>query len=680
MTSALASRTAPFAAAVARRRHERAALGRRALDELTFEELGAEIARLLCDELDIGACRVWRRFGGVELMAEAGANLPEVTAPPRPGRANGRMELPDGVVFDVSAAGESIAAIALHSDPRPEPSALDVQLIEDLGQLLVSSIHHHRSRDRAARAERRYRDLVERLPVVSYRAEYGVEGEWLYVSPQVEQLLGYTPEEWLADRNLWWSRVHPDDRARVKAHEERCARTLVPLAIEYRMLARDGSVVWIRDEGALGRPVDGGAVQVEGVLTDVTERRRAEEELRHRAEHDELTGLANRRRFADELHRRRAREDPAGAVVIVDVDDLKYVNDSLGHAAGDSLLRAVASSLRSALEPGDFLARFGGDEFTVILEASAELEIRHRVASLLRAVRRRHSRTPARASAGAVPFDATTESTDEELLVAADIALHEAKERGGDRYQMFEGSGVERLAWVGHVRSAIDEDRLSLYAQPIVDLQTGRPAGREALVRMVEPDGSVLSASAFLPTAERFGLIHEIDRWVVERAIELATDGDPVTINLSARSISDPELTTWIGTVLERTGVDPDNVVFELTETAAATAGAELREFGLRVERLGCALAIDDFGTGFGSLTYLKHLPIRFLKIDMEFVGGISESAADGAIVESIVTIADSLGMRTIGEGVEDAATLERLRALGVDFAQGDHLGRPARI
>ena len=289
--------------------------------------------------------------------------------------------------------------------------------------------------------------------------------------------------------------------------------------------------------------------------------------------------------------------------------------------------------------------------------------MRRRLAALLRAVRGRESRLAARASAGAVIFGTETAATDEDLIVAADIALHEAKERGGDRYEIFTGAGSERLAWVGRLREAIDNDRLCLYEQPIFDLRNDdERVGSELLVRMLEPDGSVLPPAAFLPTAERFGLIREIDRWVIDRAVAVAARGRPVTINLSARSISDPGLSDHIGEALDGAGADPAQVVFELTETAAATASEDLHEFGARIKELGCALAIDDFGTGFGSLTYLKHLPVRYLKIDMEFVRGITESAADRAIVQSIVTIADSLGMRTIGEGVEDQATLDGLR------------------
>jgi EAL domain-containing protein (putative c-di-GMP-specific phosphodiesterase class I) len=277
-------------------------------------------------------------------------------------------------------------------------------------------------------------------------------------------------------------------------------------------------------------------------------------------------------------------------------------------------------------------------------------------------------------------FEHDAGSTDEQLMIAADIALHEAKERGGDRYEIFEGRGPERLAWVGQVRDAIDEDRLCLHAQPIFDLLSGERMGCEVLVRMFEGDGSVVPPGAFLPTAERFGLISEIDGWVVEHGIELAARGEVVTINVSARSIPDPTLIPRIRTALAATGADPGQVVFELTETAMATASEDLRAFGTEIERIGCALAIDDFGTGFGSLTYLKHLPVRYLKVDTEFVRGLVNSQSDQAIVRAIVTIAASLGMRTVAEGVEDQQTADRLVDLGVDYAQGFHLGRPHPI
>ena len=630
------------------------------------EAVGASLAELIIPPPE----RVEHRSRIARMFADPGSSMLGRRYERRVTRANGE-------VFHVE--------LTVTRAEGPEP--ILVACLRDITERLAKEDVEERERrerqallERLEQAEARYRELIERLPVVSYLAEYGPDGRWLYVSPQVERLLGFSAEEWLDNEGLWWSRVHPDDRERVAEEEESCARTLEPLSVEYRMIAKDGRVVWIRDEGAMGRPVDGGAVQVEGVLTDVSERRRAEDKLRHRAYHDDLTDLPNRRFFEDHLRARRHEPGFAGAVAIIDVDDLKYVNDSLGHAAGDALLRTVASSLESTLRSDEFLARFGGDEFTLLLPTADPDEIRERLGEFVQAVRVRRSPTPARVSVGAAPFEPDAESTDEDLIVAADMALHEAKERGGDRFLVSAGRARDRLAWVGNVRAAIDDDRLLLHGQPIYDLATGELLASELLVRMTDRDGTVLAPAAFLPTAERFGLITEIDCWVAERAAELAADGRAVMINLSARSISDPGFTERFGAALERTGADPARIVFEITETAAATASENLQRFGARVERLGCALAIDDFGTGFGSLTYLKHMPIRYLKIDMEFVQGLGESAADRAIVTSITTIAKSLAMRTIAEGVEDAATLDRLREIGVDYVQGYHLGRPGAI
>ncbi|MGH2744399.1 MAG: EAL domain-containing protein, partial [Thermoleophilaceae bacterium] len=267
-----------------------------------------------------------------------------------------------------------------------------------------------------------------------------------------------------------------------------------------------------------------------------------------------------------------------------------------------------------------------------------------------------------------------------DALVAADIALYEAKEGGRDRVAAFTGQQGQRLTWVGRVRRAIEEERLVLHSQPILELATGDVVGEELLVRMVDETGEIVPPAAFLPTAERFGLIRDIDRWVVSRALELTAAGRRVSVNLSARSVADPELTSRVEQGLEREGADPARLTFEITETAAAADMEEVRAFADRVQRLGCGLALDDFGTGFGSFIYLKHLPIRELKIDMEFVRHIADSPADRRLVQSIVMIAEALGVRTVAEGVEDAATLDLLRRYGVDLAQGWHLGAPAPV
>jgi diguanylate cyclase (GGDEF)-like protein/PAS domain S-box-containing protein len=581
--------------------------------------------------------------------------------------------------------GRRLELEAVRADGSRFPVELAITRLDRNPPLFVGYLRDITQRRSSAHAieeaERRYRTLVERLPVVTYSAELGPSGRWTYVSPQIEHMTGFTAEEWMADPELWFRRLHPSDRDEVTRAEALVEREGGRLDIEYRLLARNGDIVWVRDEATSTPGRDGASGLVEGVLVDITEQRRAAEGLRYHAEHDVLTGLVNRRRFEEELE--RCGGDPkgsGGAVVIVDVDHFKFVNDSLGHEAGDAVLRGVASSLRERVGARGLPARLGGDESAVLLPGAGEQEARDLALSLLHAVRSRETRVPVTASAGISVFDAGPTHDPGDALVAADIALYEAKEGGRDRVATFTGQQGQRLTWVGRVRRAIEAERLVLHCQPIVNLATGETVGEELLVRMLDENGELVMPSAFLPTAERFGLIRDIDRWVVSRALELIAAGRRVSVNLSARSVSDPELTSRVEQALRRAGGDPGLLVFEITETAAAADMEDVRAFAERVQRLGCGLALDDFGTGFGSFIYLKHLPVTELKIDMEFVRHVSHSRADRRLVESIVMIAQALGVRTVAEGVEDEATLTLLRKYGVDFAQGWHLGAPAPV
>ncbi len=692
----------------AERRDALLALGTRALEGESLESLLEGATELAVRELGLDYCEFWETLPSGEFLLQAGCGWPEsalqklrlpgheglepgfTLAAPGPVLVDDFGEdrrfspagflVEQGIVSGISVTipgpGRPYGTIGGHSERKGAFDEADAGFLESLAHVLGAAIARRKVERRIEGAEQRYRTLVERLPVVTYVAEYGEEGRWTFVSPQIEELLGYTPAEWMADPRLWLEHIHPDDREAVLAREEECNAEDRPFSMEYRMLARSGQMVWVRDEASRATTHDG-EDRIEGLLSDITEERRVAEELRYRADHDELTGLLNRRRFEEEIDRHLAG---GGAVLIVDLDHLKLVNDSLGHATGDGVLQSTATALRATVRQQDTLARIGGDEFAVLLPGATADGARALASRLLEAIRSRDGRYGTTGSAGVAVFEPHGTATADDLLVAADIALYEAKEAGRDRVVLFSGREGERLAWVGRVREAIEEGGLVLHGQPIVDLRTGETVGHELLVRMLGRDGEIVPPSRFLPTAERFGLVGRIDRWVVTRALELVEQGRQVSVNLSALSLGDQSLTTLIGERLAESGADPAHLVLEITETAIAADMADVRAFAERVELLGCGLALDDFGTGFGSLSYIKNLHARYLKIDMDFVRELPTSVTDRRIVRAIVGMAQGLGMRTVAEGVEDARTLEVLKLYGVDYAQGYHLGRPAPL
>jgi diguanylate cyclase (GGDEF)-like protein len=434
-------------------------------------------------------------------------------------------------------------------------------------------------------------------------------------------------------------------------------------------------------------------------MQDVTERRSHEAELRHLADHDPLTGLLNRRSFERELERHVAlveRYGSRGAALVLDLDHFKTINDTLGHGVGDELIVRVARALRARLRDSDVLARLGGDEFAVLLPEGGREEAVQVARDVLEAVRGQavlassgHARR-ASASIGIALFAPGGPMSGEAVLVEADLAMYEAKEDGRDRYAVAEGGGAQalgaRISWADLIRDALEEDRFVLLAQPIVDVATGRIGQYELLLRMVDPSGELIAPGVFLPVAERFDLIGELDRWVVRRALamlaEVRAAGHDITVevNLSGRSTGDPELLALIEREVVATGVDPSRLIFEITETTAVANIPAAQEFASRLAELGCRFALDDFGAGFGSFYYLKHLPFDYLKIDGEFVRHCATDATDQLVIQAVVDIARGLGKRTIAEQAGDEATLALLRDLGVDQAQGYFLGRPATL
>jgi len=432
-------------------------------------------------------------------------------------------------------------------------------------------------------------------------------------------------------------------------------------------------------------------------LRRAAEREKLEEQLRHRAFYDSLTGLPNRALFLDRLSHALTRGERQGidvAVLFVDLDRFKVVNDSLGHTAGDELLVQVAERLRGCLRDSDTIARLGGDEFTVLLESPAVLaNATHAAQRILAALRApfiiEGQETYASASIGIAGGPASRNAR-RDLLREADIALYRAKSAGRARFAVVEpGTSAQQGRYL-HLESdlhrAIERSELQLYYQPIFDLHTGTIRGLEALLRWQHPEQGMISPGEFVPLAEETGLILPIGRWVLERAcdqlrewreLRLADKDLFVSVNLSARQLQDPTLIEDVQNVLLSSAVPAQLVQLEITESIMMHDPEAMVGRLNALKALGIKLAVDDFGTGYSSLAYLKRFPIDVLKIDRAFVSGLNERGQDSAIVQTVVGLARALGLRTTAEGIEDRSQWDRLEQLGCDSGQGFIYSRP---
>jgi diguanylate cyclase (GGDEF)-like protein len=446
-------------------------------------------------------------------------------------------------------------------------------------------------------------------------------------------------------------------------------------------------------EAVLAKLEPGDRSVVEGAMRRAE---RTEAELRHLADHDPLTGLLNRRRFRAELDQYVSFSDRyggRGAVMVIDIDGLKRVNDRLGHQAGDTLIRRVAEILRTRVRATDIVARLGGDEFAVLMPQTDSAgamqlgeDLRAEVAVGFPFAAEAEAAT---ISVGIAMFGTPRGVGAEVVLASADEAMYAAKEAGGDQIIIFHAPGenggrVRRTQTISaRIRDALTQDRLSLATQPIRSLASGGIERYELLLRMTDEQGEMLPAAAFIGVAERSGMVQELDRWVVSRALEMMGEreraGAPVSlhINISGASMTDLSVLEFIERRLDEGEADPSRCTFEITQSSGVEDFEAAAGFADRLTEFGCELAIDDYGAGFSPFNYLKRFPFDVIKIDGSFVRELPSNDADQLTVKAIVQIARGLGKRTIAEFVEDEETTRMLRDYGVDMAQGYHLGMP---
>jgi diguanylate cyclase (GGDEF)-like protein len=528
--------------------------------------------------------------------------------------------------------------------------------------------------------------------------EYDLSSKEITWSDGVYRIHGATRAEFKADFDAVRALVHPDDLERYAGVVAEAIATRAPFAVQHRIVQPGGDVrvVVVRGEYVAGKGVE--PDRLIGTTQDVTGREGAEERLWHLANHDGLTGLFNRRRLMEELKREVAmarRTGSGGAVLMIDLDRFKDVNDSLGHVAGDNLLVRVAEGLRKRMRSTDTLARLGGDEFALVLPGCPPTEARKISRALLDGIAREATvriagaERPISASIGVAPFGGASEADADGLLVEADLAMYRAKEAGGGEIEVYDAEMRAELAArvqvEGELRGAVQRDEFDVFYQPVTALADGSIAGCEALVRWRHPKRGLIAPMDFVAIAEEHGLIHEIGAVVLDHALaQVRRWRDTgfhgfVSINVSPVQLTQGEIVSEVTELLSYYEVPGPLLGVEVTETSLVNDAATLAPPLDELRRHGVRIAIDDFGGGArASLSFLSVLPIDVIKVDRQFVQGIAERREDRAIVAAVMSMADELDLEVIAEGVETERQDGNLRELGCRLAQGFLYARPA--